>query len=89
MAFKDSCNPIWESYIPIIPYLCFNRFQPVQETIYPIHVAAELGDVKLLRLLLAAGADAQQRRQRFKRYQGIRGHPLGDRSAIRYKFILI
>eukprot|EP00435_Cladocopium_sp_Y103_P043857 s1714_g12.t1 len=38
-----------------------NLFQRVQETIYPVHAAAELGDVKLLRLLLAAGADAQQR----------------------------
>ena len=29
--------------------------------VYPIHTAAELGDVKLVRLLLAAGADSQQR----------------------------
>eukprot|EP00438_Fugacium_kawagutii_P031283 Skav218655 [mRNA] locus=scaffold365:774645:776402:- [translate_table: standard] len=32
------------------------------ETIYPIHAAAQLGDAKLVRLLLAAGADSQQRR---------------------------
>lgn len=41
---------------------CFFSFsRKKKETIYPIHAAAELGDVKLLRLLLAAGADAQQR----------------------------
>eukprot|EP00913_Durusdinium_trenchii_P000579 g534.t2 len=32
-----------------------------EESIYPIHAAAELGDIKLLRSLLAAGADPQQR----------------------------
>ncbi|CAK9065969.1 unnamed protein product [Durusdinium trenchii] len=36
-----------------------------EESIYPIHAAAELGDIKLLRSLLAAGADPQQRRAWF------------------------
>ncbi|CAK9110934.1 Receptor-likey region [Durusdinium trenchii] len=31
-----------------------------RESLYPIHVAAERGDVKLVELLLAAGADAEK-----------------------------
>ena len=41
-------------------FFSFSR-KKQKETIYPIHTAAELGDVKLVRLLLAAGADSQQR----------------------------
>eukprot|EP00434_Breviolum_minutum_P018437 symbB.v1.2.016267.t2/scaffold1234.1/size130244/9 len=44
----------------VLPFSMKNH-RPKQETIYPIHTAAELGDVKLVRLLLAAGADSQQR----------------------------
>eukprot|EP00490_Sorites_sp_Unknown_P009905 CAMPEP_0114663786 /NCGR_PEP_ID=MMETSP0191-20121206/27577_1 /TAXON_ID=126664 /ORGANISM="Sorites sp." /LENGTH=234 /DNA_ID=CAMNT_0001904119 /DNA_START=43 /DNA_END=747 /DNA_ORIENTATION=- len=38
-----------------------------QEELYPIHVAAQLGDVKCLRLLLRLGADAEQRTSRNRR----------------------
>ena len=31
-----------------------------QETLYPVHLAAHLGDADLLRLVLQAGADATQ-----------------------------
>eukprot|EP00490_Sorites_sp_Unknown_P010730 CAMPEP_0114692544 /NCGR_PEP_ID=MMETSP0191-20121206/68065_1 /TAXON_ID=126664 /ORGANISM="Sorites sp." /LENGTH=248 /DNA_ID=CAMNT_0001985095 /DNA_START=43 /DNA_END=790 /DNA_ORIENTATION=+ len=40
---------------------------PKQEELYPIHVAAQLGDVKCLRLLLRLGADAEQRTSRNRR----------------------
>lgn len=33
----------------------------MQETFYPVHLAAHLGDAELLRLILQAGADATQR----------------------------
>lgn len=33
----------------------------LQETFYPVHLAAHLGDAELLRLILQAGADATQR----------------------------
>ena len=54
--------------------------RPKQETIYPIHTAAELGDVKLVRLLLAAGADSQQRRDLFG---GSKGDRFTSRSVIK------
>ena len=55
--------------------------RPKQETIYPIHTAAELGDVKLVRLLLAAGADSQQRRVDL--FGGSRGDRFTSRSVIK------
>ncbi|CAK9066046.1 unnamed protein product [Durusdinium trenchii] len=61
-TFEAACSPdsLQRNTFKEVLFRC-HRLVGREESIYPIHAAAELGDIKLLRSLLAAGADPQQR----------------------------